>query len=180
MEKQIRWYAMGCPYCREEKAAELLTKRAFEYFLPVVPNKLKSSDKGIQKGFRFLIRNLIFVRSDYHRILDFKRDYNHLIQFIVRPMEGKTDPICVPDHQMEDFKRVCRYADSEVKELTDEELSQLRPNARVRITDGKLKGVEGYYQQIRRLGKKRVFVVKVDFLCGCATTLTECTGIEFV
>lgn len=171
---------MGCPYYREEKAAGLLSERHYEYFLPVVPTKLKSTDDGIQKGFRFLIRNLVFVRSDYRRILDFKRDYNNLIQFIVRPIEGKSDPICVPDRQMEDFKRVCRYADSEVTELTDEELSQLRPNARVRIMDGKLKGVEGYYQQIRRLGKKRVFVVKVDFLCGCATTLAECTGIEFV
>lgn len=171
---------MGCPYYREEKAADLLAKRNYEYFLPAVPTRLDSTDSGIRRNYRFLVRNLIFVRSDYRSLLDFKHDNNQLIQFIIRPMSGKAQPICVPDRQMDDFKRVCHYAGSEVTELTDEELSQLRPNAKVRITNGSLKGVEGYYQQIRRLGKKRVFVVKVDFLCGCATTLAECTGIEFI
>lgn len=180
MEEQVQWYAMGCPFRREQKAADLLAERNYEYFIPAMPTKLKSTAKGVQKGFRILIRNLIFVRSDYKGILDFKRDHNQLIQFIVRPMEGKPEPIRVPDRQMEDFKRVCRHADAEVIELTDEDLAQLRSNAKVRITDGSLKGVEGYYQQIRRLGKKRVFIVKVDFLCGCATTLAECTGIEFI
>lgn len=86
----------------------------------------------------------------------------------------------MPDAEMEAFIRVCGLAGGDVKELTEEEIARLRPNARVRITQGVLKGTEGYYQQVRRLGKRRVFIVKVDFLCGCATSMVKCDEIEYI
>ena len=169
---------MGCPYSREHKATQLLTQIGIEYFLPIVSDgTLKVTPHGVEQGHRLLVRNLIFVHSDLTTLISLKKGNNTLLQFIV---DRNAHKISVPDSQMEAFMRVCEYSPEKTVLLTESDLSQLRENARVRIIDGWLKGVEGYYQQVRGHGKKKIFVVKLDLICGCATTLSECTAIQFI
>jgi transcription antitermination factor NusG len=178
MEKKF-WFAMGAPYMREQLAARELRQIGLEYYIPMSVVGYVSTPSGITKEYKPLIRNLIFVHATLREMLDFKKHHNELIHFICRPMDGKTQKICVPDKQMEDFMRVCDFSPESTQFITEEEIKQLRPNAKIRILDGDLKGTEGYYQQVKGHGKKKIFVVKIDFFGGCATTLTEVDKIRF-
>lgn len=177
--KQLKWFAMRAPYFQEFKAAEAFEKYGMEYFLPVEDKDLKSTDEGVVSRSKLLITNLIFVHTTELEILEFKKRYNRMVQFITRPVGGKIEKLCVPDYQMDAFIKVWENAHEKIV-LTDDQLSQLRENARVRILDGMYAGYEGHYQQVKGCGRKKVFVVKIGMLCGCATVPVECTQMQFL
>ncbi len=64
------------------------------------------------------------------------------------------EPLIVPDHQMESFKIICT-ADSEDIIASTDEMERFKEGQKVRITDGKFKGVVGTvarYQSQQRVG----------------------------
>ena len=162
---EVLWYAMSSPYCRELKAKALLDAHQIESFIPMM-RRQEVRDGKIVTWEEPAMHNFIFVHKSYNGIMAVKKGLNFL-QFILNP----NSPIVVPQKQMENFIRFYEsggYSDSQF--LTPQEISQLRPNAKVMIGDGPLAGIEGYYQRVVGAKRKR-FVVLIEKLMAMACTV---------
>lgn len=168
---QVGWYAMSSPYRREMKAKELLDAHGIENFVPMKTSQV-IRDGQIVTLQEPAIHNFVFVHDSYNGIMAVKKGLD-ILQFILNPHS----PIIVPQKQMDNFIRFYEsggYSNSEF--LTPAGMDQLRPNARVVIGDGPLKGVEGYFQRVIGAKSKR-FVVVIDGLMAMACTV-ECRFVK--
>lgn len=181
------WYAMSSPYGREQKTSDML--KSLQDVVPFLPlerfERMVGQKKRIRKiSYRPVVRNLLFVNATAPRMRELKKEYNTLLQFKVRPrQEGGSEPIIVPNKQMEDFMSIYENVDDDKLEFYTPDEIDLRPNARVVIQDGIFAGKEGYYQQVRskltKKGKKeKRFVVVIDGFLICAAVLAECTYVS--
>lgn len=181
------WYAMSSPYGREEKIVEML--KSLQGVVPFLP--MERFERMVGRGnrtrkvsYRPVVRNLLFVNTTEQRMRQLKKEYNTLLQFKVRPkLTGGSEPIIVPNRQMEAFMAIYENVDDDKLEFFMPDEVDLRPNARVVIQDGIFAGKEGYYQQVRsKVTKKgrrdKRFVVKIDGFLVCAAVLAECTYVS--
>ncbi len=177
-DTRLLWYAMSSPYGRELKAEAMLERRGVLCFVPKERVETISERGTLTVRHVPLVRNLIFVRSTEADMRRLKPELNTLIQFKTRPeMGGRSVPIIVPDKQMDDFLRIFYANAGRLTWLTPDDISSLRPNARVIIGDGIFRGVEGYLQRIAG-HRARHFIVRVDNLLACATTLVNCRFVK--
>lgn len=178
------WYAMSAPYGREQMAVELLDKESdVATYVPMeryelMVGRMKKERKICERP---VVRNLLFVQATEQKMRTLKAKYNSIIQFKMRRKGNGSEPIIVPDKDMEAFIAISTYDKpaTDLKYFNPDEIGQLglRPDAKVRIVDGIFEGKEGYYQRIKGSRSKR-FVVKIDNFLACAAVLTECKYIK--
>ena len=106
-----------------------------------------------------------------------------MLQFKIRPMDGHSEVITIPDKEMEDFMALYENVEDANKHFFLPGEIDLRPEARVRIEDGVFAGLEGYYQKVKgcknEKGKaEKCFVVKIEGFLSCAAFLTECNFVS--
>ena len=134
-------------------------------------------------SYRPVVRNLLFVKATPARMRNLKQIYNSMLQFKIRPMDGHSEIITIPDKEMEDFMALYENVEDVNKHFFLPGEVNLRPEARVRIEDGVFAGLEGYYQKVKgcKSGKgkdEKCFVVKIEGFLSCAAFLTECNFVS--
>lgn len=177
------WYAMSAPYREMKVVAHLKTNRDIKVFLPLERIE-RMVGQHIRKrviSYRPVVRNLLFVKATPGRMRNLKQIYNSMLQFKIRPMDGHSEVITIPDKEMEDFMALYENVEDANKHFFLPGEINLRPEARVRIEDGVFAGLEGYYQKVKgcKSGKdEKCFVVKIEGFLSCAAFLTECNFVS--
>lgn len=179
------WYAMSAPYCEMKVVTHLKTNQDIKVFLPLERCE-RMVGQHIRKrviSYRPVVRNLLFVKATPGRMRNLKQIYNSMLQFKIRPMDGHSEVITIPDKEMEDFMALYENVEDANKHFFLPGEIDLHPEARVRIEDGVFAGLEGYYQKVKgcknEKGKaEKCFVVKIEGFLSCAAFLTECNFVS--
>ncbi|MBR1705518.1 MAG: UpxY family transcription antiterminator [Bacteroidales bacterium] len=135
-----RWYAARVHHGVELKVRDRLASAGVEHFIPT-ERRRKTRGKGVAERPR--ISALVFIRATKREALELAGGAGLPVRYIVDCATRTL--LVVPDKEMEDFRRVL---DLSVEEggLMDAPLSV---GARVRVTKGALKGVEGYVLELQ-------------------------------
>ena len=153
------WYALRVTYGREKKAYDYLISKNVEAFYPTITNiKVIDGKRKIVEESRF--PNIFFARGTEDEIKSFVYDNTNLpfLRFYYRHTHiGNKivkELLIVPDSQMSSLKIICA-ADSDDVVVSTEEIVKFTTGQKVRITNGKFKGVIGTvarYQSQQRVG----------------------------
>ena len=165
-ENDYGWYAMSATFCRELKAKEYLEGNGVECFIPMRYELIIEKTGGKKKKFVPAIHNLIFAYTTRKRIQELKTGVDYL-QYIVKPCEGRKEPVVVPQEQMQQFIKVCDTHNEKLLYLSPEEIN-LKKGTNVRIVGGVFDGVEGQFVKVEGKRNKRV-VVQLQGLVAVAT-----------
>lgn len=158
----MQWYPMRVTYNRELKVKQRLDMLGIENFVPMHYEIILY--RGDRKRMLVpAIHNLIFVRSVREQLTRLKyndQELEPLRYMMTHPVERETksEIITVPDHEMDNFIRVCRAVDDERIRFLRYEAYLDKPGQRVRIIDGNFAGVEGV---IKRIKKNKQVVVMI-------------------
>lgn len=158
-EEKRQWYALRTTYGRERKAYDYLVAHGVEAYLPLLKSvKLLDGKRITVEESR--IPNLFFARGTENELKVFVYDNVNLpyIRFYYRRSSvGRSIvniPLVVPDDQMVSLKVICE-TDSDDVVVTSDVVERFQKGQRVRIIDGKFKGVIGVvarYQSQQRVG----------------------------
>ena len=131
------WYAMSAPYREMKVVTHLKTNQDIKVFLPLERCE-RMVGQHIRKrviSYRPVVRNLLFVKATPGRMRNLKQIYNSMLQFKIRPMDGHSEVITIPDKEMEDFMALYENVEDANKHFFLPGEIDLRPEARVRIED---------------------------------------------
>lgn len=158
-ENSIHWYALRTTYGREKKAYDYLVSKNVEAFLPTLKSvKFIDGKRIVTEESR--IPNIFFARGTEEEIKSFVYDNVNLpflrFYYSYKRIGNKIDriPLVVPERQMNSLKIICS-ADSDDIVASVEEIMKFKEGQKVRITDGKFKGVMGIvarYHNQQRVG----------------------------
>ncbi|SFL31755.1 UpxY family transcription antiterminator [Proteiniphilum acetatigenes] len=150
------WYALRVTYSRE-----MIVKQYCDanHIINFVPMTYKISEKnGVKvKKLEPVIHNLIFIKSNQLLINELKLKFP--LRYIMD--QGTGEPITIREEEMFHFMAVAGNYDEEIVYLSPDKL-KFKVGARVRITGGPFKGVEGTLVRVRN--NKRVVVQIRGFL----------------
>ena len=150
------WYAMSAPYHRELVARDWFTEQGIETFVPMRYEIITRRDGTKVRELVPAIHNLLFVRSSRPEMRELKPQIP-IVQYLTRPVDGRNEPILVPEYQMSQFIRVSNSYDDKLSYFRPEELN-LRRGTAVRIIGGPFDGVEGTFVKVQGIRNRRVVV----------------------
>ncbi|MBO4599285.1 MAG: transcriptional regulator [Bacteroidales bacterium] len=158
MEKSAeeRWYAMKVYYNRTALLREQLVADGVNYFIPE------------------MIASLLFVKASGSYLTQFEKNYHERLWVYRDPLSHR--PSAIPDREMEVFIFVCTAGKQGLTYL-GEDRPEYHEGDRVRVTEGLLKGAEGY---IKRIKKDRRLVVSVRGVAAVATTYVPPQFLEAI
>ena len=152
------WFAMRATYGRNLMAQRLLEIKKIESFIPMRKRTTKVG-RRIKTDYIPVVRDLIFVFGKRETIQEAKSKIPYL-HYIVRPVEGKSCPVEVPDEQMQQFMAVCNDMSDSTKFLSEEPIN-FKIGQKVRVVRGPFKDIEG--KLIKIDGKRsKHFVVAIE------------------
>ncbi|MEA4918545.1 UpxY family transcription antiterminator [Proteiniphilum sp.] len=161
-----RWLAAYVKMHHEKKVRDRLTAMGIESFLPVQVELRQWSDRK-KKVERVLIPMMIFVHVDMaeqREVITLPSILHYLT------LRGEHRPAEIPEEQMDRFRFMLDYSDSEVNFNTDD----LQPGEKVRVIKGPLSGLEGELMTIE--GKSRI-AIRIHQL-GCAVVEMSASMVE--
>lgn len=164
------WFAMSATFGRELKAKAYLEENSVRCFIPMRYEIVDNRKEGKTRRLVPAINNLIFVHTTRERIQHLKT-FAPYLQYLTHPVEGRNLPIIVPEHQMQQFIKVCETYHEKLVYLAPHEI-HLSEGTPVRIVGSAFDGVEGTFVKIRNRRKKRVVVLVRDV---AAVVLAEFT-----
>lgn len=167
------WFAMRVTYQREMAVRDVLDMQGFTTYLPM-RYQLRVIAGKRKRICVPAIRNLLFVRSSKDRLQRVKAKLPHL-QYMTSKIEGRNQPIVVPDYQMRDFIAVTSAESRDYKFYAPAELQAPR-GAHVRLHGGPLDGVEGHFVRLKGRRNKRV-LVELD---SVVSVVVEVVGTDFI
>lgn len=136
--ERICWYAARTRAGQEIGIRSRLDSLGVENF---IPSFRRRNYRGKPKEHPY-INNLVFIRTTKTRACELKTfdglPYSYVTDFVRRSM------LVIPDKQMDDFIRVFTVSSTEGG-LMDQPVS---PGEKVRVSQGPLKGVEGFVMQL--------------------------------
>lgn len=180
-KKDRQWFVLRATYNRLQTAYDTLIKEKIEAYIPkhyVI--KIKNGKK--KRILEPLLPNFIFVYSTKNEIMECVNQHPDIsyLRFYrdktknLNPDDGKHPPLIIDYHEMMNFIHTTSIDDEHIK-LVDTEQCHYKSGDRVRVIDGKFKGVIG--RVARFSGQQRV-VVKVKGLCLVATAYVPSAFIE--
>ena len=142
-------------YTRLVRLKEEFDKLQMENYVAMTYRKIGFTMKLVPA-----INNIIFVRSTYQQLSEVKReprfdDIRYIMHQVYDDKEPFTEPLYVPDRQMNDFIRVSSVHDNRVAYMDNLEYA-FREGLYVEIMDGYFTGVRGIVKRID--GSKGVVV----------------------
>ncbi|WP_106477045.1 transcription/translation regulatory transformer protein RfaH [Phytohalomonas tamaricis] len=147
-DEQLRWYAIQCKGGESFRAAEHLMRQNYHIFHPVLEVERKRRGK-VETQREPLFPYYLFIRLDRQasnwRPIRSTRGVLKLVSF------GR-EPAAVPDGLIETL-----MTQASESENHDNANAYFRPGAKVEITDGPFKDLEGVF--INRKGEERVIVL---------------------
>ncbi|MBR6129344.1 MAG: UpxY family transcription antiterminator [Bacteroidaceae bacterium] len=155
------WFAMRVTYRREMKVKAEMDALGVPAFVPM--RRIIQKGRRLKNSMEPAIHNLIFIHSTEEKVQALKKSRPEL-QYMMRQMDGKMEKIIVPEHQMEDFMKVCTESPDFVEIVPANEI-KLKPGEEVMIVGGPLKGVRGHFQRIEGHRSRR-FIVTIPGACA--------------
>lgn len=173
------WYTLRTTYGREKKAYDYLLSKGVEAFYPTLKSvKLVDSKRITVEESR--IPNIFFAYGTEDELKTFVYDNVNLpyLRFYYRHTHigNKTVkvPLIVPDNQMNSLKIICA-ADSDDIVASTEVVEKFKSGQKVRIIDGKFKGVVGVVARYH--SQQRVGII-IDGLLTVCTAFVPSAFIE--
>ncbi len=155
-----QWYALRTTYGREKKAYDYLTSRNVTAFYPTLKSIKMVDGKRITIE-ESRIPNIFFAYGTEEELKTFVYDNINLpyLRFYYQHTHVVGNkivkvPLVVPDNQMNSLKIICA-ADSDDIVASTEVVEKFKSGQKVRIIDGKFKGVVGVvarYHSQQRVG----------------------------
>lgn len=187
-EKALNWYALKVFYNKVFEMEALLDGMGLETYIPVrkvrlkgeehlrvarrlsTPDDRRNDNQYLQVGpviFKreTVVSSLMFVRSSREGILKVVKKTEGL-GFVYRTADFSREAV-IPDKQMAMFQMVCSSGAEGLEYFSDEDMTRYRQGDKVRVTEGPLKGTEGY---IRRIRKDRRLLVAIEGFIAVATS----------
>lgn len=147
-------------FLRKESGGEL-----WEYFMPMCYKIVGPEGRKVRKKVP-LLPGYLFVRAAKEELCEYIATHTYLA-FYHPVIRGYGGCIAVPERQMEDFIRVAREYEEDVRYFRPGE-ADLQEGDRVRVVGGKLDGVEGVLLSVRGKAGGRV-VVSIPGLVAVST-----------
>ena len=203
---ELNWYALKVFYNKVFELEDLLWEKDVECFLAVEKRLLKgeahekarrqlarlaqeglTDRRFIQEGPMIfqripLVSSLLFVRTDVPTL----RSIETLLRetdaagnakgFVYKSADWKSYAV-IPPRQMEAFRLVAESGASGLEFFADDDITRFKEGGRVRVTEGPLKGVEGY---IKRIRKDRRLLVCIEGVVAVATSYIPPKFLESV
>ena len=175
------WYALRTTYGREKKAYDYLVSKHVMAFYPTL-KRVKIVDGKRITTDESRIPNIFFAYSTEEELKTFVYDNVNLpyLRFYYRHTHVGNkivkEPLVVPEVQMNSLKIICA-ADSDDIVASTEEIRKFKVGQKVRITEGKFKGVVGMVARYH--SQQRVGIV-IDGLLTVCTAYVPSAFIEIV
>lgn len=173
------WYALRTTYGREKKAYTYLTSKNVVAFYPTLKSiKIVDGKRVAIEESR--IPNIFFAYGTEDELKAFVYDNVNLpyLRFYYRHTHVGNKivkvPLIVPNNQMNSLKIICA-ADSDDIVASTEEVEKFKSGQKVRIIDGKFKGVVGVVARYH--SQKRVGII-IDGLLTVCTAFVPNAFIE--
>ena len=175
------WYALRTTYGREKKAYDYLVAKGVTAYYPTIV--VEKEVRGIRKVVtESRLPNLFFAYGTEEEIQQHVYDNVNLpfLRFYYRHYhEGSKilkTPMIVPNREIESLKIIC---DSEAEDIiiVPKDVKKFKEGQKVRVIDGKFKGVEG--RVARYQGQQRVAVIVEDVLT-MATAYLPTAFLEYI
>lgn len=175
------WYALRTTYGREKKAYTYLTSKNVVTFYPTLKSiKIVDGKRVAIEESR--IPNIFFAYGTEDELKAFVYDNVNLpyLRFYYRHTHVGNKivkvPLIVPNNQMNSLKIICA-ADSDDIVASTEEVEKFKQGQKVRIIDGKFKGVMGMVARYH--SQQRVGIV-IDGLLTVCTAYVPSAFIELI
>ena len=187
-DKHVEWYAMRVfmnkvslccdnlsylnqeiqkvPKRRSPRVSDKLLGDSMEYYAPFKRvEHVNNHGKRVVKEVP-VIPSLFFVRCNQHQAEGFEEWMAGQVHLYKQIKKFKEEPLKIPLKQMQMLMMVSS-GDQEGLEYFDETAFTWRKGERVRVIDGRFKGLEG---EIKRINGNHRLVVTVEGVCAVATT----------
>ncbi len=195
-EVRQNWYALKVFYNKVFEMEDRLAAMGYETYLACEKVQLKgeehidaarklsrlSQEHREDKRFicqgpviferRPMVSSLLFVRSgkdgiqQISEMLKGPADLNKPEGFVYRTSDWQ-DFSVIPDRQMTLFILVTNSGDSGLRFFSADDISHFTSGDKVRVTEGPLKGAEGY---VKRIKKHRRLLVSIEGIVAVATS----------
>lgn len=150
-----RWFVCYVRSCQERRAAEMLGKLGFKYYLPIVREIRQWSDrKKIME--RLVLPHMIFIYCKPSERVSAVEQVSVLSRFM-SDGRGAYHPVVVPDYQMEAFIAMVESGDKSVAVID----TPLSPGDVVMVNEGPL---TGYKCQITAVSGRKCYAVALGAL----------------
>lgn len=173
------WYALRVTYGREKKAYDYLVGKHVEAYYPTIKT-VKEIDGKRKTVEESRLPNIFFARGTEEEIKSYVYDNVNLpyLRFYYRHTHVGNKivkvPLIVPNNQMNSLKIICA-ADSDDIVASTEEVEKFKSGQKVRIIDGKFKGVVGVVARYH--SQQRVGII-IDGLLTVCTAFVPNAFIE--
>ena len=127
----MSWYALYTRPRHEKKAAELLSEKDFEVYLPLIKKVRQWKDRK-KKVDMPLFNSYIFVNFEYNQRFDVLKTHG-----IVKIINFSGEPAVIPDWQIDSLKRMLEFPETVRLE------KYISPGEIVEITAGPMRGLKG-------------------------------------
>lgn len=131
---------------------------------------------------RPMVSSLVFVQATPEQILRLDVELQEKYRngrgrgFVYKAADRQSYAV-IPDRQMAAFRLVTESGVSGLTFFADDEITRYKQGDRVRVTEGPLKGAEGY---IRRIRKDRRLLVSIEGVVAVATSYIPLHQLEKV
>ena len=168
----VLWFPMRVAYSSAPRLTRL--KDLLDQDDAISATYIAMQYKKVRDTMKFtpVVDNLIFVRSSYNKLVQLKQSGPFVVlRYIMHPVLEKdgwvhTEPLTVPDADMENFIHVTAEANDKVIYLDNLDFA-CKPGQRVQITHGAFAGVYGV---IKRIQGNVCVVVPIEHTIAAAIT----------
>ena len=200
------WYALKVFYNKVFDMEDMLASMGLSSYLAVekiclkgaehlaaarhlasLPEGARADSRYIQEGpviylRRPMVSSLMFVQANREQVvqLDAKlqeKYRNGRGRGFVYKSADREEYAVIPDRQMSAFRLVTESGVAGLTFFSDDEITRYKQGDKVRVTEGPLKGAEGY---IKRIRKDRRLLVSIEGLVAVATSYIPADKLEKV
>lgn len=182
-KQKPHWYALRATYGREKKAYDYIIANGGTAFYPTrtTVKIIDGKRKTIEESY---LPNILFAYGTEEELKRFARNKEDerisFLRFYCRHIHVgnkiSTEPLIVPDDQMESLRIVCK-ADADDIVVSTDKVEKFQKGQVVRIIDGKFKGVIGMVARYQ--GQQRVGIV-IDGLLMVATAYVPSAFLDVI
>jgi transcription antitermination factor NusG len=157
---------MRVTYRREMKVKGEMDALGVRTFVPM--RRIMQQGHRLKNTLEPAIHNLIFIYASKERVQELKKTRPEL-QYMMRCMDGRMEKIIVPQHQMDDFMKVCTTSPDFV-EIVPAEKIQFKAGQEVMVVSGPLQGIRGHFQRIEGHRARRL-IVSIPGACSATIAI---------
>jgi transcription antitermination factor NusG len=158
------WYAIYTKFQHEKSAAELLSRKHFEVFLPLYRTVHRWKDRN-QIVVLPLFHSYLFVRTELGRKTEILQTAG--VRWIVESA-GRACPL--PELEIEAVRSVCALSGAQPHPF-------LREGDRVRVRTGPLTGTEGIFLRSKKQGR---IIVSIQLLQQTVAVEMDISNLQFI